>query len=59
MMLVERNGMDNRKKYVKRMRKRKREKVKKSKRGGSEWTREEQRQKGGTPATRGVTSQRI
>jgi len=41
MMLVERNGMDNRKKYVKRMRKRKREKVKKSKRGGSEWTREE------------------
>ena len=36
------------------MRKGKREKVIKSKRWGSEWTREEQRRKGGTPAPRGV-----
>jgi len=35
------------------MRKGIREKVIKSKRWGSEWTREEQRQKGGTPALRG------
>ena len=38
------------------MRKGKREKVIKSKRWGSEWTREEQRRKGGTPAPRGVTT---
>jgi len=36
------------------MRKGKRDKVIKSKRWGSEWTREEQRRKGGTPAPRGV-----
>jgi len=34
----------------------KREKVTKSKRWGSEWTREEQRRKGGIPAPRGVKS---
>jgi len=32
----------------------KREKVTKSKRWGSEWTREQQRRKGGTPSPRGV-----
>ena len=37
------------------MRKGKMGKVIKSKRRGSEWRREEQRRKGGTPAPRGVT----
>ena len=52
---LSRKGRDRkRRKYVKRMRKGKREKLKKSKRRKSEWTREEKRWKGGTPAPREV-----
>jgi len=47
-ILVEREGMDERRKQVMRTRKRKKGKVKKSKKCGSEWTRKER----GTSAPR-------